>query len=99
MTIRIAHSHRDAAIADDGSMNHDAMVVEMNKLLLHALNDEPAEPVLFLRHDNLHNNYMPVKLTNITIADKMIDLTVVPLSADERKELLQQIQLETNGAE
>jgi hypothetical protein len=92
MVAKVAQSQKRAAIADDGSMNHDAMVAEMNKLLLRALNDEPAEPVLFLRHDNSHDNAMPVKLTHVAIADKTIDLTVIPLSAEERTALLRQIR-------
>jgi hypothetical protein len=92
MSAKVAQAQKRAAIADDGSMNHDAMVAQMNKLLLHALNDEPAEPILFLRHDNLHNNAMPVKLTAVAIADRTIDLTVIPLNADERKELLRKIR-------
>ncbi len=92
MTAKVAQSQKGARLADDGSMNHDAVVAEMNKLLLHALNDEPADPVLFLRHDNSHNNAMPVKLTNVMIVDKTIDLTVVPLSIDQRKNLLRHIR-------
>jgi hypothetical protein len=92
MRAKVRQSQKRARIADDGSMNHEAMVVAMNKLLLQALNNEPADPVLFLRHDNLHNNAMPVKLTGVSIADSTIDMTVIPLNADERKKLLQRIK-------
>jgi len=92
MAANVAESQKRAGMADDGSMNHPAMVAAMNKLLLNALNDEPADPVLFLRHDNLHNNAMPVRLTKVGIADKTIDLTVIPLTAEERKELLRHIR-------
>ena len=92
MEAKVEQSRKRARIAEDGSMNHDAMVAEMNKLLLHALNDEPADPILFLRHDNLHSNALPVKLTSVSIIDKTIDMTVIPLSSDERKELLKHIR-------
>jgi hypothetical protein len=92
MTGKIEQSQKLARIAADGSLNHAAMVAEMNKLMLHALSDEPADPILFLHHDNLHNNAWPVKVTKVTVADKVIDLTVIPLSADERKQLLEHIR-------
>jgi hypothetical protein len=92
MVAKVKQSQKRARMAADGSMNHDAMVAAMNELLLKALQDEPADPVLFLRHDNLHDNALPVKLTGLAIAGKTIDLTVVPLNADERKLLLERIR-------
>lgn len=93
MESKLDQTRQSASLADDGSMNKEAAAAEMNKLLLHALNDEPADPILFLPHDSFHPNHaFPVKVTRVTVADKTIDLTVVPLTPDERTDLLQRIR-------
>jgi hypothetical protein len=87
MTRKAEESRSKADIHPDGSANEAAVIVAMNTLLLHALNNEPAEPVLFLPHDQAKTGY-PVKLTDVKVADDSISLTVVPLNAQERKDLL-----------
>jgi hypothetical protein len=67
----------------------------MNTLLLHALNNEPADPILFLPHDGTITGEkagFPVKLTDVRVANDSISLTVVPLTDAERKELLASIR-------
>lgn len=100
MARKVEQAQAGARIADDGSVNGDTVVAAMNELLLNSLNDRPAEPYLFLKHDPSHpNNAFPVRLTGIKIADKTIDLTVVPLTPDQRKQLLEKIKqpLQTAG--
>ena len=87
---RIEESRQNAAMTSDGSMNTDAMIVSMNKLLLRALNSEPADPILFFHNDN-HSN-LPVKLTQVKIADKTIEMTVVLLDPTQREALLKRIR-------
>jgi hypothetical protein len=87
MNRKIEQARPEVNIHPDGSANEAAVIVAMNTLLLHALNDEPAEPVLFLPHDQAKTGY-PVKLTDVKVANDSITLTVVPLSARERTELL-----------
>lgn len=82
-----------AQIRDDGAANPAAVGAAMNRLLLHAINDEPAEPVLFLPHD-LHRveNGFPVKLTDLKVVDRAITMTVVPMDEPEREALLARIK-------
>jgi hypothetical protein len=87
MTRKVEESRSKADIHPDGSANEAAVIVAMNTLLLHALNDQPADPVLFLPHDKQKTGY-PVKLTNVKVSNDSISLTVVPLNAQERKDLL-----------
>jgi hypothetical protein len=91
MTRKMEESRSKADIHPDGSANEAAVVVAMNTLLLQALNNEPAEPVLFLPHELQKTGY-PVKLTDVKVANDSIRLTVVPLNAQERKELLESLR-------
>src|SRR5205085_8300733 len=82
-----------AKISPDGAANGPAVAAGMNLLLLHALNNEPADPILFLPHDLTHSgNGLPVKLTAVKIENKTITMTVQPLTAEERQELLQKLK-------
>lgn len=93
MENKIDQLREKARLHSDGSMNTEGIAVEMNDLLIHALNGEPAEPVLFLPQDMSHaNNGLPVKLTDISMKDNAITMTVVPLSPDERQSLLKHIR-------
>ena len=76
-----------AQIRDDGAANPAAVGAAMNRLLLHAINDEPAEPVLFLPRD-----YFAVKLTELKVKDKTFTMTVAPMTADERAGLIGRIR-------
>jgi hypothetical protein len=87
MTRKMEESRPNVDIHPDGSANEAAVIVAMNTLLLQALNNEPSEPVLFLPHDQSKTGY-PVKLTDVKVANDSISLTVVPLNAKERQELL-----------
>jgi hypothetical protein len=90
---RIAQESQRAKISPDGSANGAAVAAGMNLLLLHALNNEPADPVLFLPHDWAHKaDGLPVKLTAVKIENKTITLTVQPLTAQERQDLLQKLK-------
>jgi hypothetical protein len=90
---RIAQESQRAKIAPDGSANGAAVAAGMNLLLLHALNNEPADPILFLPHDLTHSgNGLPVRLTAVKIENKTITMTVQPLTAEQRQELLQKLK-------
>ena len=81
---------RKAAFKPDGSANSETMSAAMGKLFLHVLKNEPAEPVLFLPIGQSRS--VPVRLTDVTVEDKSITLTVKPLNADERVALLERIR-------
>jgi|SRR5688572_196038 len=93
MSRKMEESRPAVNIHPDGSANEAAVIVAMNTLLLHAFNNEPAEPVLFLPHDGSFagagkRTGYPVKLTDVKVANDSISLTVVPLTTQERQELL-----------
>lgn len=77
-----------AEIAADGTANAAAVGTAINRLLLHSVNDQPAEPVLFLPHGASPKEGFPVKLTQVAIKGKVFTMTVVPMNAAERKELI-----------
>jgi hypothetical protein len=81
---------RNAQLQKDGSANTDAMAAAMAKLFLHVLADEPGEPVLFLPVGD--KRAVPVRLTDVRIADKTLSLTVKPLNAKERGALIERIR-------
>jgi hypothetical protein len=80
-----------AQLRPDGSANGEAMTVAMGKLFLNVLANEPGEPVLFLPLAE-RDRSLPVKLTDVTIKDKSLTLTVMPLNRAERADLLKRIK-------
>jgi hypothetical protein len=81
---------RKARIDLDGSANGEAMAAAMSKLFLRILDDEPGDPVLF-QPVGEHRS-VPVKITSLSIKDKSLSMTVVPLTPDERKDLLARVR-------
>jgi hypothetical protein len=81
---------RKAQIKPDGSANSDAMAAAMGKLFLNVLAHEPAEPVIFLPVGQSRS--VPVWLTDVSIREKTLSLTVKPLNASERVSLLERIR-------
>lgn len=87
-----------ARIRDNGTANSDAVAAAMTELLLDILRNKPARPFLFLPY-NVSNSQrsLPVKLTDVQIANRVLTLTVEPLNAQDRDILLQSIRApETN---
>jgi hypothetical protein len=79
-----------AQIKPDGSANSEAMAAAMDKLFLHVLAEEPADPVIFLPVGQSRS--VPVRLTNVSIDDQTLSLTVKPMNAAERASLLERIR-------
>ena len=73
--------------------NASALAASWLRLLLSALNDQPADPILIIPFNmaNLHHG-LPVKLSAIHIAPGQITLTLTPLSSDDRPPLLQRLR-------
>lgn len=80
-----------AQLRPDGSANGEAMTAAMGKLFLNALANEPGEAVLFLPLAE-RDRSLPVKLTDVTVKDKNLTLTVMPLNREERADLLKRIR-------
>jgi hypothetical protein len=93
MNNRLADFQRRAEIDPAGRANSAAVLAAMSELLIHALKDEPAEPVLFLPDQFGRNpKSLPVKITDITVANKTLNLTVRPMDVSERAALLENIR-------
>ncbi len=86
---------RKAEFGPDGSANQEAMAAAMAKLFLHALDDEPAEPVVFLPVERKRS--VPVTLTDVRIADKTLTFKVKRMDAAERAMLLDEIRAPSEG--
>jgi hypothetical protein len=94
---RLPEFRREAAIDANGRANTAAVSAAMTELLLHMVNDEPAEPVLFLPDQIGHSpRSLPVVITDIKLADKVLTIVVEPMDAARRGALLK--HLRGNGA-
>ncbi len=87
---RLPAWQRGAQIAPNGGSNDSAVAATMARLALQVLHHEPGEPVIFLPVADAKP--VPVKLNDVTIEDKTLTLSVVPLNAPEREALLQRIR-------
>jgi len=93
MNSRLADFQKRADIDQTGRANSAAVLAAMSELLIHALKDEPAEPVLFLPEQFGRNpRSLPVRITDVTVANKTLNLTVRPMDQEERAALLEHIK-------
>jgi uncharacterized protein YpmS len=90
MESRLPEWRRLAAIDRSGTLNDSAVSATMGSLLVQMLNDRPGEPVLFL--PLLDNGAIAVKLTDVSVGEERLTLTVEPLTRQERADLLTRIQ-------
>lgn len=96
---RLPEFQKEASIDASGRANSAAVSAAMSELLVHTLNDEPAEPVLFLPEQfSKTPRSLPVKITEVTVADKTLTLTVQPMDASQRTALLQHLRGSTDSA-
>jgi uncharacterized protein YpmS len=86
---KLPQLRRQSHISDSGSANADAVAVAMSDSLLHILNGKPASPVIFLPM-NPHGGY-PVKLTQLDVGKGSIAFSALPLTAEERGQLIERI--------
>ena len=90
---RLGDFQKRAQIDSSGRANSAAVLAAMSELLIHALKDEPAEPVLFLPEQFGKNpKSLPVRITDVTVVNKTLNLTVRPMDQAERAKLLQDIR-------
>lgn len=83
---------RQADIDPSGLANSAAISAEMSDLVLSVLDDEPADPVMFLRQSPINNASIPVKISEVTVEDHSITMVVEPMTADQRAALLKRIR-------
>ncbi|MGD0464407.1 MAG: hypothetical protein ABSB74_18135 [Tepidisphaeraceae bacterium] len=84
---------RDVKIDSTLAANSSALAAAWLRLLLSAMNNRPSEPILLVPFDmsNLRRG-MPVKLTAIKVVEGEVTLTMEPLSAGDRKELMDRLK-------
>lgn len=78
-----------ARIDGSGSGNDSAVAAVAAKLALDVLHQVPAEAVIFLPADELHN--VPVRLSDVRVKDKTLTLTVTALEPEQREALLERL--------
>jgi uncharacterized protein YpmS len=93
---RLPRWRAHSALERAGAPNTPLILATMSQLLINVLDERPADPVLFL--PLVGQRAVPVKLTHVNIADHAMTLTVEPLDAQDRAELLQRIREGTSTA-
>jgi len=85
---------QDAGISPDGVANGDAASAAMNQLLLSMLHYKPTAAVIFVPivWEAQMSKSLPVKITALSIHDHTIEMTAEPMSADERRALLEELR-------
>ncbi len=85
---------RRAAFAPDGAANPAAINAALADELLRLLDGESVGPVLFLPVTNAGGppDFLPARVTSMTIADGKIDLTAKLLTPTERADLLDRLR-------
>ncbi|HEX4125054.1 MAG TPA: hypothetical protein VHY37_10050 [Tepidisphaeraceae bacterium] len=81
-----------AALAADGSANDALIQAETLRLLIDALEDRPAEPIVFFPYiQDFRRYFLPVHLTQIDIANHAMSLSARPLDREETAALLERV--------
>ena len=81
----------NATILPDGGANESLICASLARLLIHTLEHEPADPILFLPVVEKQAN-VPVRIVAVNIKDHVLTMSVTPLDSDGRRKLLQRIQ-------
>jgi hypothetical protein len=79
-----------AKIDATGVANSDAKAADLSKMILQLLHHEPSPAVIFVQNDAKHT--IPVRLTKVTVEEGSLTITVQPMTAGERGELLEAIR-------
>ncbi|HEV8291217.1 MAG TPA: hypothetical protein VGP94_04820 [Tepidisphaeraceae bacterium] len=82
-------SWQESATLDARGANNSAVAASMGKLILNALDDKPADPILFMPDDS--GKSLPLRLVDIAVG-KELTLTVQPLTPEQRAELIRSIR-------
>jgi uncharacterized protein YpmS len=81
---------QQASIDSNGIPNASAIDAVMSEMLMNVLEERPSEPVLFL--PLIDRGSVPVKVQDVKVQDHTLTLTVMPMTSDERGELLRRIR-------
>jgi hypothetical protein len=91
LTRRMPKWRQDAAIRPNGLTNNATVAAGMADLLLGGLTHRPTDAVLFVPTTN-NQGGVPVRLTDVTLTDGKLALTVTPLTPAEREALIARLK-------
>jgi hypothetical protein len=77
-------------VTGNGTVNIDAVSAGLTEALLRVLHDEPAEPVIFLPVAG--HGAVPARLTDVSVQDQTLSLTVRPMTPAERAAFLARVK-------
>ena len=80
---------QESAALDARGANTSAVAASMGKLILNALDERPADAVLFMPDDS--GKALPLRLVEIRVGKELM-LTVQPLNAEQRAQLIRSIR-------
>ena len=80
---------QESATLDARGANNSAVAASLGKLILNALDERPADAVLFMPDDS--GKALPLRLVEIRVGKELM-LTVQPLSAEQRAQLIKSIR-------
>src|SRR4051812_39861936 len=80
---------QESATLDTRGANNSAVAASLGKLILNALDDKPADPILFMPDDS--GRALPLRLVDISVG-KELTLTVQPLTPEQRADLIKNIR-------
>jgi hypothetical protein len=83
---------QNAHISPSGVANAAAIQAAMGRMMLDVLDDRPGETMLFLPMDPLDDGAVPVRVRDVTVANREVTLSVESLTPKERAALLQRIR-------
>jgi uncharacterized protein YpmS len=89
---KLPNWQRAAAVRPDGTTNNKAVIAGMSKLLLSALQDNPADAVVFLPLDTVGRGSVPVRVTDVDVEDGSVSMTIVPMTAPQRQAMIQRLK-------
>lgn len=92
LAYRLPPLQRQADIASDGVANAQAIQAWLAIEGLELLGQNPADAVVFLPVYENWSKSVPVRVTDFRIADDSVTISVIPMNAAERAELLRQIR-------
>jgi hypothetical protein len=93
---RLPEWQSKAQIDANGIANAAAIAADAGKLLLETLHDRSREPVLFLPFKD--RAAVPVRLTDVKVADGALSFTVMPVTPAERAALMERLREPEPGA-
>ena len=80
---------QESAALDARGANSSAVAASLGKLILNSLDNQPADPILFMPDDS--GKSLPLRLVDVSVG-KELTLTVQPLTPEQRAQLIKSIR-------